>query len=375
VSDQVRVSLDASAIPGQPAGGGRYVLELATALTARPDVDLAIVARRGDGARWRALGRADVVEQAPPRRPMRLAWEQLALPRVLRELGVEVHHAPHYTMPERAHVPKVVTVHDVTFFDHPEWHERTKAPFFRRAIRVAAERAQALVCVSAVTADRLRSHLSPKAPVHVIPHGVDHARFAPAAGAGADDDAALGALGVHPRYIAFLGTLEPRKDVPSLIAAFDRVAETERDLLLVIAGLDGWGTAAVGEAIGRAAHRDRIRRVGYVPDNAVPALLRHAAAVAYPSLDEGFGLPALEALACGAPLVTTEGTAMAEVTGDAALLVPAGDADALAGALQALVAGGTDVDRLRLEGPAVAARYTWDASAAAHLEVYRSVVP
>src|SRR5207237_9574430 len=127
--------------------------------------------------------------------------------------------------------------------------------------------------------------------------------------------------------------------------------------------------------VGRAVHVDRIRRVGYVPGDAVAPLLRRAAALAYPSLDEGFGLPTLEALACGAPLVTTEGTAMAEVTGDAALLVPPADADALAAALQSLVADGPDVDRLRTAGPAVAARYTWEASAAAHAEVYRSVLP
>jgi glycosyltransferase involved in cell wall biosynthesis len=371
-AENVRVSLDATAIPARPAGGGRYVLELASALGARSDVDLAVVARRGDGARWRAVGRVDVVERGPVFRPARLAWEQLVLPRVVRGLGVDVHHGPHYTMPERARVPKVVTVHDVTFFDHPEWHERTKAPFFRRAIRVAAERAQALVCVSAVTADRLRARLAPTAPVHVIPHGVDHSRFRPAPSD--RDAAALGVLGARLPYIAFLGTLEPRKDVPTLVRAFDRVAATHPELTLVIGGLDGWGAGAVDQAIARAVHAGRIRRVGYVPDLAVPALLRRAAAVAYPSLDEGFGLPALEALACGAPLVTTEGTAMAEVTGDAAVLVPPGDADALAGALEALVTGGPDVDRLRRAGPEVAARYTWDASAAAHVEVYRSVV-
>jgi glycosyltransferase involved in cell wall biosynthesis len=372
MGEPVRVSLDATAIPARPVGAGRYVLELATALTRRDDVDLSLVTRRGDGARWRAIGKADVVEVAPSSRPVRLAWEQVALPRVLREAGVDVHHAPHYTMPGRARVPKVVTVHDMTFFDHPEWHERTKSPFFRRAIRVAAKRADALVCVSAVTADRLRDRLDPQAPVHVIPHGVDRSRFRPDAAGG--DAGALDALGVRPPYVAFLGTLEPRKDVPALVGAFDRIAATRTELTLVIAGLDGWGAKDVTDAIARAAHGARIRRVGYVPDDAVPALLRQAAAVAYPSLDEGFGLPALEALACGAALVTTEDTAMAEVTGDAAVLIPPGDSDALGDALAALVAGGPDVDRLRTGGPEVASHFTWERSAAAHAEVYRSVV-
>jgi glycosyltransferase involved in cell wall biosynthesis len=361
VGERVRVALDATAIPARPVGAGRYVLELAAALERRDDVDLAVIARRGDAARWPG----QVFDRAPASRPVRLGWEQLVLPRVLRDLGVDVHHAPHYTMPERASVPKVVTIHDMTFFDHPEWHERTKAPFFRRAIRVAAERADALVCVSAVTADRLRARLRPRAPVHVIPHGVDHARFRPV------DD---GTVPFPQPYVAFLGTLEPRKDVPTLVAAFDRMAASEPELSLVIAGLDGWGAKEVQDAIANATHRARIKRVGYVPDDVVPALLRHAAAVAYPSLDEGFGLPALEALACGAPLVTTEGTAMAEVTGDAALLIPPGDVDALAQALEALVRGGPEVDRFRERGPDVASTYTWEASAAAHAEVYRAIL-
>ncbi|MBV8305627.1 MAG: glycosyltransferase family 4 protein [Acidimicrobiia bacterium] len=365
------MSLDATAIPARPVGAGRYVLELAGALGRRDDVDLTVVTRRRDGARWRAIGAAGVVERAPTSRPARLVWEQVALPRLIGELGADVHHAPHYTMPERSRVPTVVTIHDMTFFDHPEWHERTKAPLFRRAIRVAAERADALVCVSAMTSERLRARLDPRARVEVIPHGVDHALFR--AQASPDDEDVLGSLEVTRPYVAFLGTLEPRKDVPTLVAAFDRIAVREPALSLVIAGLDGWGTKAVHDAISQARCRDRIRRVGYVPDSAVPALFRHAAAVAYPSLDEGFGLPVLEALACGAAVVTTQGTAMAEVTGDAALLVPPGHADALAQSLAALVAGGADIDGLRRRGPDVASAYTWEASAAAHTQLYRSV--
>ncbi|MBV8981545.1 MAG: glycosyltransferase family 4 protein [Acidimicrobiia bacterium] len=363
----VRVSLDATAIPARPVGAGRYVLELASAMSKREDVELVVVSRRGDGARWPS----PVVERAPRPRPLRLLWEQTALPRVLRELHVDVHHAPHYTMPERSRVPAVVTVHDMTLFDHPEWHERKKVPFFRRAIRVSVQKADAVICVSEVTAHRLRARLTPVAPVHVIPHGVDHARFRP--DASSEDMSVVEALGVRHPYIAFLGTLEPRKDVPVLVAAFDRVASAHPDLSLVIGGLDGWGATAVSEAIGRATNAGRIRRLGYIPEDVVPALLRQAGVVAYPSLEEGFGLPALEALACGAPLVTTEGTAMAEVTGDAAVLIPPGDVGALAEALDALVGGGPEVDRLRRRGPEVAAGYTWDASAAAHAEVYRSV--
>ena len=368
-----KVSLDATAIPARPAGGGRYVLELARALGQRDDVDLTVVARRGDGARWRTLPGVNVVEQASSSRPMRLAWEQLGLPGLLGRLGVDVHHAPHYTMPRRARLPQVVTVHDLTFFDHPEWHEGVKVRFFRHATRIAAKRAHALVCVSALTAARLQDLLAPAAPVVVITHGVDHTRFRPG-GEGNADAEALAAIGVRAPYVAFVGTLEPRKDVPTLVGAFDRVADARPDLTLVLGGIDGWGAKAVAEAIADARHGDRVARLGYVADDAVPALLRSAAAVAYPSLDEGFGLPALEALACGAPLVTTEGTAMAEVTGDAAVLVAPGDTAALADALDSLVEGGSDVDRRRQRGVAVAASYTWEASAAAHADVYRSVL-
>ena len=318
-----------------------------------------------------------MIDVAPSRRPLRLAWEQAALPRLLNRLPVDVHHGPHYTMPLMSNRPTVVTVHDLSFFSHPEWHQPSKVAFFRGAIRVASARADAIVAVSHATAERLEARTRPRAPVHVIPHGVDHDRFRPAGGAEeeADDEAARSGLGVAPgrRYVAFVGTLEPRKDVPSLVRAFDLVAPAHPDVTLVLAGNRGWGGNAVESAVGEARAKDRIVLTGYVTDAENVALLRGAAVVAYPSLEEGFGLPAVETLACGSPLVTTSGSAMEEVALGSALLVTPGNVDELAGALDATLSGGPEVERRRRQGLEVAAGHTWEESAAAHAELYRSV--
>ena len=369
------MSLDVSAVPAHPVGAGQYTMALAGALSLRDDIELTLLSRHGDDGRWSMVApAATVVAAAPLNRPLRLAWEQTVLPLLLTRHPVDVHHGPHYTMPELARLPRVVTIHDLTFFDHPEWHERSKIPFFRRAIRTAAHRASALICVSDYTARRLRERVPPHGPVHVIAHGVDHERFRPdPAGGSAADDAVLARFGVRTPFVAFVGTIEPRKSVDHLVRSFDRMSAAHPDLHLVLAGTEGWGAETVEAAIAAARHGDRVIRTGYVPDEAVPALFRRAAAVAYPSAEEGFGMPALEALACDAPLVTTRGSVMEEVVGGAALLVPSGDTQALAGALDMLVRGDARLAERRVLGRRIAASHTWEACADRHVEVYRSV--
>ena len=366
------VGIDVSAIPDDPRGAGRYVVELLRALSARGAVDLKLETRRDDGDRWAALApNASIHPVVPSSRVRRLAWEQIAGPRFVDRWGIDVFHGPHYTMPEIAKSPKVVTIHDLTFFDHPEWHQRVKVSFFTRAIKVAAERADAVICVSAPTGRRLQELLEPAAAVHVIPHGVDHERFRPDDVDGTDPKH-LEQLGVRGRYLAFLGTLEPRKNITTLVEAFDRIAGEIDDVTLVIAGGSGWANEQFERAYAASPFRQRIVRTVYVDDAALPTLLRNAEAVVYPAFEEGFGLPVLEALACGTTAVTTTGSVMDEIAEGSAVTVPAGDVAALADALRELLERGPSDDR-RGHGLAVAARYTWDATAAAHEEVYRSV--
>jgi glycosyltransferase involved in cell wall biosynthesis len=376
VTEKLAVGIDVSAIPDDPRGAGRYVVELVRALHGRDQIDLHLQTRRADAARWSALapGR-DVQPVVPDSRARRLAWEQVAGPRFVDRWGIAVHHGPHYTMPEVAKLPRVVTVHDLTFFDHPEWHEKVKVAVFKRAIRTAAKRADAIVCVSRPTAARLQELLDPQCPVHVIAHGIDHDLFRPS-----DDEAAdlsaLDALGIRPPFLAFWGTLEPRKDLATLVRAFDRLAPEHAGLQLVVAGGSGWGNDRFEAAVEASPFADRIVRTGYVEDTVIPALVRRAAALVYAAFEEGFGLPAVEALACGgAPVVTTRGSVMAELTDGAAWLSAAGDDAALADVLAALLDPATEAERdaKRRHGLDVAATFTWDATARAHEEVYRSV--
>ncbi len=368
----MRLVLDVSAVPARPVGAGVYVVNLVRALGAMGEAELHLVARRGDRRRWGELA-PDATCHAivPDTRLARLAWEQSRAHTLAARHGADVWHGPHYTLPLRLAGPGVVTVHDLTFFQHPEWHERSKVVFFRRMIRAAVDRAAAIIAVSASTAAAVSQVLAPAAPVLTVPHGVDHGRFHPRPPGDDGDLRLLAGLGVRPPYVAFVGTMEPRKAVPGLVEAFSQLAADRSELRLVLAGRDGWGTDAVRAAVAASGVATRVVRVRWVPDEALPALFRQAAVVAYPSLQEGFGLPALEALACGAPLVTTFGSPMAAVAGDAALVVPPGNPGALAWALRRILDDVDTAARLRRTGPEAASTYTWEASAKAHLEAYR----
>jgi glycosyltransferase involved in cell wall biosynthesis len=305
-----------------------------------------------------------------------LLWEEFGLSAQMRRRRphLEVFFGPHYTMPAFSSIPSVVTVHDLTFLEHPEWHQRSKALYFQRALRIACHRAAGIICVSKTTKDHLLAHFDPRGKVFVVPHGLDHLRFSPEEPQLGADAAVLDRLGVRKPFVVHLGTIEPRKDLVNLLRAFERVASKERECSLVLAGERGWGADAFERELSSMSARNRVHVLGYVANSDVAALLRASSVVAYASLDEGFGLPALEALACGATLVTTEHTAMADLAGSAAITIEQGD---LQGLVDAIVVGlheENSASERRELGIAIAAKHSWITSARGHLAAFRAVL-
>jgi len=269
-------------------------------------------------------------------------------------------------VPPSRRAAEVVTVHDLTCVRYPELCTADVLAYpglIRRAVR----RGATIHAVSQSMADEIASTFAVDDDhLVVIPNGVTPL----AAGPGTDAAAGTARAG-GDRYVLAVGTVEPRKDLPGLVRAFDQLAGDDPDLRLVIAGADGWGAQQLGVAVAASPHRDRIVRLGWVDDDARAALVRGAAVFAYPSRYEGFGLPPLEAMAAGTPVVATAVGALPEVLGDAARLVPGNDVDALAGALDDVLHDEGAAAALVAAGVERAARYSWDRTADGLADLYR----
>jgi glycosyltransferase involved in cell wall biosynthesis len=360
---------------------GRYVDELVARLP-HLGVDTHVAAQPHDRARFTAsVGAASVhvVPRWAERPALRLAWEQSGLPLMVRSVAPDLVHSPHYTLPLVSTIgrrPKnVVTLHDATFFSDPDLHLGVKARFFRGWTAVSGRLADALIAPSEATREEVVTHTHTDASrIAVVPHGVDHLRFRPPTLEAVAELRQWLGLDSDRTYVAFLGTLEPRKNVPALIRAFGRVGSTLTDPpVLVIAGGNGWDKA-IDPAIAELPKRLRVLRPGFVPDGLVPALLGGAEVVAYPAHGEGFGLPVLEAMACGAAVLTTDRLSLSEVGGDAVRYARSPDAADLADALTELLADPTERQRLGEAGLARSAHYSWDATARGHVEVFEGVL-
>ena len=329
----LEVGLDVSPLALTRAGTARYVNCLLEALGAEPGIAVRRYSLGGSGR----LGK--LVRDA--------VWYPAVLPRSARRDGIDVLHCTTMRAPWRSRVPLVVTIHDLAVLRHPEAFNRWTRTYSARALPRVARAASAIVVVSEFTGGEVRELLGvPAEKVRVIPHGVGPP-FEP------DGPKSDGS------YVLAVSTLEPRKNLPRLVEGFRRAELNGYELRVV--GAEGWGGVRVDG--------ERVRWLGGVSDEELARLYRGAAAVAYVSLYEGFGLPVLEALASGAPVVAPAGPPFSEFAGAATLVDPR-DPDSIAYGLRDAVERGAELRRL---GPPAVRPYTWEKAARAHADLYREV--
>lgn len=358
-----------------PGGTATSVLGLIDALAATGEVDLTAVLARGELRRPTSVLRPEVpdglaagVRTATVPLPLPVlydVWSRWGRPHVGGATGAV--DLVHVTVPMRVGIgdlPMVATVHDLFPLTRPEDFTPRGTRLMGAGLRWVLQHARAVMVPSATVAAACVDHGVSESALSVVPWGATASPSEPAR-----VEAVLGRHGLAGPYVLFVGTVEPRKNLAGLLGAMARLDRPE--LTLVVVGPTGWGDELDVAAAGLASP---VARLGHVPAADLPALYAGAAAFCFPSFEEGFGLPVLEAMAAGAPVVTSAATATADVAGDAALLVDPRDTAGLADALARVLDDPSVATALRAAGLRRATRHSWTDTARRTLDVYRSVL-
>jgi len=345
----IRVALHV--VAGTRGGPRTYGVALARALFERDDVDLVVLTDRPS-----VFGGIPTVELRGPR-PL---VDELVVPRVLKRIAADVYHNTKNVLPRaRLRCPSVVTLHDLAYHHQPETFGTLARVYLRYHHRHCARAADRIIAVSHhARQDLVRTLGVPDGRVRVVYHGVAPQFHEPPGPP---------PRRLRPGYVLSVGTIQPRKNLDVLVDAFARLERD--DLTLAIAGRRGWKTRRFDEA----CRRTPVRLLGPVSDRQLPGLYAHAGVFVQPSSYEGFGLTAAEAMACGAPVIAAHAGSLPEVVGDAALLVPPRDVEALAAALERVLAHEGLAGELAAAGRERARTFTWERSAAEHVAVYREL--
>ena len=370
----MRVLIDYRPALRQRTGVGEYAHQLAAALVPRIGRDGQVVLFSSAWKDRLAPGTvpgAEVVDSRIPVRVLNRAWHRWEWPPIESFAGpVDIAHSMHPLMLPSRGAAQVITIHDLYFLDHAEDTEREIRRDYAALAPSHARRCDAIVAVSEYTASQIRARFGVPAEKITV--------CSPAAPQWTSRSAASRPALIERREskgpIVFLGTLEARKNVPVLLEAYGRLlAGDARTPPLVLAGRAGAGADAVLNRLSQPPLAGKVRHLGYVADERREQLFREASMLVMPSLDEGFGMPALEAMTIGVPVVAANRGALPEVVGDAGLLVEP-DPEALAQAMKQILDNQALAQRLATAGVERSKRFTWDGSAARLLDVYRAAI-
>ena len=375
----MHVALNAQLISGRTgyrsAGVSTYSARLLEALGKLAGPELTLTAFVNDPD-FHAEGIANRRTHLPLHSPMaRIAWEQTTLPLELRRIDADLVHGLVNVLPLWGPTPGVVTVHDLSFVRLPQVLPAVKRAYLTRLCAASCRRARRVIAVSRQTADDVRKYFSvPTERIEIVPNGVGP-EFTP----GVEFDAAAfkRAHDLPERFVLYLGTLEPRKNLEQLLRAFAAwrswSAEADHDVELVVAGGKGWFYDQIFTTVTELKLTNFVRFPGYIPTDELVDWYRAAEVFVYPSLMEGFGLPVLEAMACGTPVICSDLPSLRDVAGDAALYFHPQDEAELVQCLERALFSPTVRHHLREAGLARAAHFSWTRTAEATLDVYRAV--
>jgi len=371
----VRIALDATSVPPQPAGAGVYAIELVRALAERDRHDGYALFTRGVWADAIVAGHKNwrLEHVGSGSRAVRLAWEQVRLPRAVAALGIDVLHSTHHTLPlAGVRCRRVVTIHDVTFFRIPERYSPARRVYMQTMTRLAARVADAIIVPSNAVRDDVQRLLRVPAAKITTVYEAAGEQYAPV-----DRTAALDVArryGIESPYVLSVGSLEPGKNRARLIHAIRALRDEGVDARLVVVGQRAWKYEADLALVDELGMGDRVIFPGYARAEDLPSLYSAATAFAFPSLYEGFGLPVIEAMACGAPVLTSDRSATAEVAGDAALLVDPHSVDAIRDGLRGLLADADLRADLSRRGLLRATHFSWRRAADETYSVYARAI-
>lgn len=368
----MHIGFDGTPLLGQRSGVGYYTSRLLTALAnIHPDWDYWLYSNRPFNGLEAELCHTQKMVRLFPH--SRWVWMQMILPFLVRQSGVDLCHFTNSLAPLWSRVPFVLTIHDASLFLYSQYHPRSRLLAMRSLIPLLARQASAVITVSEQSRTDLQQVL--KVPAHklfVIHEAAPHS-FQPVTNTG-QRARIRQKYHLPPRYILFVGTLEPRKNLHRLVRAFAKLHQKGYEHHLVLVGSFGWLMDRFLSEIHRLGIDKVVHYLGYVPLEELPTLFSCAELFAFPSLYEGFGLPLLEAMACGTPVLTSDRSATAEVCADAAWLVNPEDESAIGEGLAQLLNNPNQREQLRQKGLARAQQFSWHRAAQETAKVYDSVL-
>ncbi len=384
----MRIGIDATALPVRPVGAGNYIIQLIRAISRNYLVNEPIP----NGNQQKGLEFVIFVQRSrlellkveetpnlhliaiPDLSPfMRLLWEQISFPVLAKNQHLDLLHSLHYSMPLAYPGRKVVTFHDMTFFLFPHHHTLPKRFFFRFFIRTSSRKAVALIADSESTRqDAIRLVGALPGKIYTVPLGVTQ-EFRPIRDKVILQQARQ-KYQLPEHFLLYVGTIEPRKNLSTLLQAYASVASQMPDHRLVIVGPKGWMVENIIQQTGQFNISDKVHFTGYVEQDDLPVIYNLADVFIYPSVYEGFGLPVLEAMACGTPVISSNVSSMPEIVGNAGVLIAPNNSQALAQSLLELINDPVARQRLSIKGQERAATFSWESTAEKTIAVYRHVL-